>query len=379
MRTYSKTRTGLIGLAVAGTAVGGAGYAITSASAEPVHDFPAKVDLNGRMKIGQPATASGAKVDIYREGQQVPVTCQAALEGALWIKTADRVWVPDIYVRTGTDGFAPGVPHCAEDDGSLGGGGTGQKAHEFPAKVDLNGRQQIGQPADAPGAKVDIYRAGQQVPVQCMAAHQGSLWIKTTDNVWVPDQYVTTGTDGYAPGVDKCGEDDGSLNGDDGDDDGGSGSEVPKVDGLPGAPEPNPHGPATSQAPNLTPRTKHIIGQVDAAFGRDVVQCDPSAYRPYEGATSNHNTGNASDCTVGNDIGEYPNNAQRANGWKVAKWLRQHADALNVHYVIWDGKIWSVAKSGQGWREYTGGSGVTAGHYDHVHISVQNPHGDGNL
>lgn len=49
---------------------------------------------------------------------------------------------------------------------------------------------------------------------------------------------------------------------------------------------------------------------------------------------------------------------------------------LQVRYVIWDGKIWSVARSSEGWCTYTCGSGVTGGHYDHVHVSIQNRYGD---
>jgi len=60
----------------------------------------------------------------------------------------------------------------------------------------------------------------------------------------------------------------------------------------------------------------------------------------------------------------------------AANWLKQHAVRLDVRYVIWDGKIWSVARASEGWRTYTAGSGVTGGHYDHVHVSMQNPYGD---
>lgn len=56
--------------------------------------------------------------------------------------------------------------------------------------------------------------------------------------------------------------------------------------------------------------------------------------------------------------------------------MKQYAARLQVRYVIWDGKIWSVARSSEDWRTYTGGSGVTGGHYDHVHVSIQNPYGD---
>ncbi|NYJ74133.1 C40 family peptidase [Allobranchiibius huperziae] len=81
----------------------------------------------------------------------------------------------------------------------------------FPAKVTLNGRQHIGDSANAKGAVVDKYKAGRQVPVTCQAAHKGTLWDRTTDKLWVPDKYLTTGTDGYVSGMSKCAQDDGSL------------------------------------------------------------------------------------------------------------------------------------------------------------------------
>jgi hypothetical protein len=104
--------------------------------------------------------------------------------------------------------------------------------------------------------------------------------------------------------------------------------------------------------------------------------CWVGDYRNGESANSNHNTGNALDCTISNAIGQRPSAAQKEQGWKLANWLKKHADRLDVRYVIWQGKIWSVARASEGWRTYNGGSGVTTGHYDHVHVSIQNPHGD---
>jgi hypothetical protein len=144
--------------------------------------------------------------------------------------------------------------------------------------------------------------------------------------------------------------------------------------GTYGTPKVNPHPSATSKAPNATKRTKFVDDEIARLTGeRD---CWVGDYRSYQPSTSNHNTGNALDCTISNAIGSYPSAAQRDQGWKLANWLKQHAGRLQVRYVIWDGKIWSVARSSEGWRTYTGGSGVTGGHYDHVHVSIQNPHGD---
>ncbi len=159
---------------------------------------------------------------------------------------------------------------------------------------------------------------------------------------------------------------------------GDSGGGDPDPD--PGDPGPYPTPPENTnpeeavRAPNASARTKFVRTQIAELTGE--TQCYVGDYRPGEPSTSNHNTGNALDCTISNAIGQYPNSAQEAQGWKLANWLRQHAVRLDVRYVIWDGKIWSVARSSEGWRNYTAGTGVTAGHYDHVHVSMQNPYGD---
>jgi hypothetical protein len=141
-----------------------------------------------------------------------------------------------------------------------------------------------------------------------------------------------------------------------------------------GAPGTNPYPSAATRAPAATARTQFVDDEIARLTGeRD---CWVGDYRSYQPSTSNHNTGNALDCTISNAIGTYPTAAQRDQGWRLANWLKQYAVRLQVRYVIWDGQIWSVARSSEGWRTYTGGSGVTGGHYDHVHVSVQNPYGD---
>ncbi|WP_246017382.1 peptidase inhibitor family I36 protein [Micromonospora pisi] len=152
---------------------------------------------------------------------------------------------------------------------------------------------------------------------------------------------------------------------------GGGGGEDP---GPYPAPPSNPHPSAASRAPNATDRTQFVDNQIANLTGE--THCWVGDYRSYEASTTNHNTGNALDCTISDAIGSYPNAAQEAQGWKLARWLQKYASELDVRYVIWDGMIWSVARSSEGWRTYTAGSGVTGGHYDHVHVSIQNPYGD---
>ncbi|MFS8104300.1 peptidase inhibitor family I36 protein [Lentzea alba] len=148
----------------------------------------------------------------------------------------------------------------------------------------------------------------------------------------------------------------------------------PPSGGSYGTPNTNPHPSATARAPQATKRTQFVDDEIRRLTGE--THCWVGDYRSYESSTSNHNTGNALDCTISNAIGQYPSAAQKEQGWKLARWLQKHAAKLDVRYVIWQGKIWSVARASEGWRNYTAGSGVTGGHYDHVHVSIQNPHGD---
>ena len=146
------------------------------------------------------------------------------------------------------------------------------------------------------------------------------------------------------------------------------------TDGTFGTPNTNPHPAAATRAPSATARTQFVDNEIARLTGeRD---CWVGDFRSYQPSTSNHNTGNALDCTISNAIGTRPTAAQKEQGWKLANWLRQHAARLQVRYVIWDGKMWSVARSSEGWRTYTAGTGVTDGHFDHVHVSIQNPYGD---
>ena len=74
-------------------------------------------------------------------------------------------------------------------------------------------------------------------------------------------------------------------------------------------------------------------------------------------------------------IGRFPSGADKTNGDRLANWLVANAETWAVKYVIWDGKVWSSARAGDGWRPYTGGgiynpADATGGHYDHIHLSL---------
>ncbi|MDO5499407.1 MAG: hypothetical protein Q4F67_06975 [Propionibacteriaceae bacterium] len=75
-------------------------------------------------------------------------------------------------------------------------------------------------------------------------------------------------------------------------------------------------------------------------------------------------------------IGTRPAPQQLEAGWALTNWLKTHAETLGVQYLIWQGKIWSLARDDEGWRDYNGGgmhdpTDITGGHYDHVHVTVK--------
>jgi len=122
----------------------------------------------------------------------------------------------------------------------------------------------------------------------------------------------------------------------------------------------------------VTARTAHLIGEARAAFPDTAWAC--WSERP--GTVSEHPLSRACDVTVGNAIGQHPSPAQLEYGWALTNWLKTHSDVLGVEYLIWQGKIWSVARDTDGWRPYNGGgmhdpNDVTCGHFDHVHLTVR--------
>ncbi len=54
-----------------------------------------------------------------------------------------------------------------------------------------------------------------------------------------------------------------------------------------------------------------------------------------------------------------------SKGDRVARYVKSHAKQYRVEYIIWDRKIWSVARKAEGWRRYRGPNP----HTDHVHVN----------
>jgi murein DD-endopeptidase MepM/ murein hydrolase activator NlpD len=122
----------------------------------------------------------------------------------------------------------------------------------------------------------------------------------------------------------------------------------------------------------ITARMAHVMDQAKTAFPETSWAC----WSPRPGQKSEHPLGRACDVTFGNPIGTRPTSAQLEAGWQTTNWLKDNADTLGVEYLIWQGRIWSLGRDGEGWRAYNGGgmhdpADVTGGHWDHLHITVK--------
>lgn len=167
------------------------------------------------------------------------------------------------------------------------------------------------------------------------------------------------------------------------DNQGSAGAVPPGVD-LGQLPAPNPHtgGPTGCATPDpttagcVTAATANGITEVQRAFGTAVRSAGCWAPRPWN-PTSDHPKGRG--CDIFPDMaGIFPRGETLEAGWRMAAWLRMHADPLRVKYVIWQGRYWDPNTSDQGgWGErYTGGgvydvADPTGGHYDHIHVSFK--------
>ncbi|RMB57268.1 M23 family metallopeptidase [Tessaracoccus antarcticus] len=89
------------------------------------------------------------------------------------------------------------------------------------------------------------------------------------------------------------------------------------------------------------------------------------------GDSKDHGTGRAVDVM----IPSWSTPTGAAVGQEIAEWARTNAARLGVTYVIWQRRIWSAARTNEGWRNCSEGScysgpDPSAAHLNHVHISV---------
>ncbi len=208
-----------------------------------VRAFTATTALDGRT-VKDPNVPVGQKrvADMYLKAQKVDVVCQdtgPAYGGKnVWDLTTEGLWIPDGYTGNPSDTMV--LPRCAA-------------SKSFPAKTDLNGRRNKGDAATAPGAVVDRYEAGRQVPLRCQAqAANGTARDLTTDNPWVPGHHVKTGTDGYVEGLARC------------DTDGVEPGEMPPGNAVHGRGN-GPAGPATG---TNAEKVKRVVDTAKSRLGK---------------------------------------------------------------------------------------------------------------
>lgn len=131
----------------------------------------------------------------------------------------------------------------------------------------------------------------------------------------------------------------------------------------------------------VTGATRHGLGEVSAAFdgwtGGPVIRSAGCWDRHVWNPRSDHPQGRACDLFA-TKPGRFADGNELDDGWRIARWFRDHARSLRVKYVIWQGRYWDPRIADQdGWgRRYSGGGvydvrDATGGHYDHVHVSFR--------
>ncbi|MFI7743119.1 hypothetical protein [Kocuria rhizosphaericola] len=118
----------------------------------------------------------------------------------------------------------------------------------------------------------------------------------------------------------------------------------------------------------LTPRAEQLREAMTEVFGdQSLGGFAPGGVDQGHGAESTHYDGR------GIDIFFRPvTEENRREGWLLAHWLVAHAEDLDVQYVIFDDRVWSVHSARGQWQDYDApdpGNEILR-HLDHVHVDV---------
>ncbi|MFC4913621.1 hypothetical protein [Actinomadura gamaensis] len=130
-----------------------------------------------------------------------------------------------------------------------------------------------------------------------------------------------------------------------------------------------PDGVSTARSPitgnSMTPTMRDVVLEIDRMFGPfPTIGC----YRSGADA-QDHGDGRACDFMESGG-GAMPSASAQRHGDQVAAYAVANASRLGISYVIWKQHIWNIARASEGWRPMADRGGITANHYDHVHISV---------
>ncbi|MGK7224128.1 hypothetical protein ACSNO4_15210 [Kocuria flava] len=127
--------------------------------------------------------------------------------------------------------------------------------------------------------------------------------------------------------------------------------------------------PAQELTPSgLTPRAQRLLEAMTDVFGEQSLGgFAPGGVATGHGEESTHYDGRAVDVFF-RPVSE----ENRRQGWVLAHWLVAHAEELEVQYVIFDDRVWSVHGLRGQWRDYDApdpGNEILR-HLDHVHVDV---------
>ena len=128
----------------------------------------------------------------------------------------------------------------------------------------------------------------------------------------------------------------------------------------------------SSEKPETGPSSGECAGgsEVESGLTPDAIKVHRAICNKFPAVTSyggvrsdslpEHPSGRALDAMVSNT----------GLGWEIANWLQANASSLGISEILFDQKIWTVQRGGEGWRGMSNRGGATANHRDHVHVSV---------
>ncbi|MFD0684193.1 coiled-coil domain-containing protein [Actinomadura fibrosa] len=123
-----------------------------------------------------------------------------------------------------------------------------------------------------------------------------------------------------------------------------------------------PESPSVGMG-GVTPRMLKVKNTIDLEMGPfPTIGCVRTTGDPQD-----HGTGHACDFMVTTG-GVMATGSAQSLGDRTAAYAISHASALGIKYIIWRQRIYDLRSPG--WRAMENRGGVTANHYDHVHISV---------
>jgi hypothetical protein len=118
----------------------------------------------------------------------------------------------------------------------------------------------------------------------------------------------------------------------------------------------------------LTPRAEQLREAMTEAFGdQSLGGFAPGGIDQGHGADSTHYDGRAIDIFFRPVTEE-----NLREGWLLAHWLVAHAEDLDIQYVIFDDRFWSVHSARGQWQDYGAPEprNEILRHLDHVHVDV---------